>query len=279
MFYTNDPYDFDSSSDAELIGYASPPSSPIASPVARSPLVAKSRKSPQNKNIRRNGPRVSYIPAPSHMSAKDILEKHPNLLYHNNILKVALHYTNAQIDDKLVQLGYTKRIAYARILSATRRIEKHFNITSGAFLTAFNRESSLNGIHRPFHIYPRDQVLLSHHAAKINEAMAWIKKGGPRPPTASPSPKARSVALPVPSDDNKENEVEITAASIFDEKLQKAQMPKTFVCPHIYCSCSFTTAKDNHRHIREVHYQAAEALVQRANDGQIAGPDGWVDLP
>ena len=284
MSYSNDPYDFDSASDAEMIGYPSPPSSPIGSPIAespliaRSPLIAKSRKSPKNKSNRRSGPR--YIPAPSHLTAKDIFEKHPNRLFYNNILKVALHYNNSQIDEKLQQLGYAKGLARARILSATRWIERHFKITSGGFLVALNLESNRSSVYRHVDVSLRDQVLLSHHAAKIEEAMAWVKKGGPRTPAPAPQPKPCSIAAIAPTNDtNKENESEATAASIFDIKLKKAQMSKTHVCPHLYCSCNFTTAKDNYTHIREVHFQAAESLIQRAKARQIAGHLGWVDLP
>lgn len=222
MSYSNDPYDFDSASDAEMIGYASPPSSPIESPVARSPLVTKPRKSPKNKSNRRSGPR--YIPAPSHLTAKDIFEKHSNRLFYNNILKVALHYNNSQIDEKLQQLGYAKGIARSRSLAATRWIEKHFNITSGGILVASNLESNFNGVYRHVEVSLRDQVLLSHHAAKIEEAMAWVKKGGPRTPApALPQSKPCNVAALAPTNDNnKENESEATAASIFDQKLQKA---------------------------------------------------------
>lgn len=283
MSYGNDPYQFDSSSDAEMFGYPSPPSSPsspIESPVPRFPLTAKPRRSPQkNKRSRRTDPRISYVPAPSHLSAKEILENHPNRLFYNNILKVALHYDNSQIDEKLLQLGYSKYIAYSRIVSATKWIEKKFKITSGAFLVAFNRESNLNGIYRPVHVIPSDEILLSRNAAKIAEAMAWVKKGGPRTPTASSLlPGPRNVGALATKNDNKENDSEVTAASIFDKKLKKAQEAKTYPCPHLYCSCTFTTASDNCTHICEVHHQAAETLVQRAKDGQIAGPNGWVDL-
>lgn len=124
MSYGNDPYEFDSSSDAEMFGYPSPPlspSSPIESSVAWSALIAKPRRSSQkNKSNSRTDLRVSYVPAPSHLSAKEILEKHPNRLFYNNILKVALQYHNSQIEEKLPQLGYSKYIAYSRIVSATK---------------------------------------------------------------------------------------------------------------------------------------------------------------
>jgi len=224
-------------------------------------------------------PRVSYVPAPSHLSAKDLLEKHPNRLFYNNILKVALQYDNSQIDEKLMQLGYAKHIAYERIKSATRWIEKLYRISSGAFLVAFNRESNRNGIYRPVHENPKDEIMLARNAAKINEAMAWVKRGGSRIPTISPSPKSLTVAAPVSTDTSKADEAEPTAASIFDKKLKEAQSSKTYPCPHPYCSCTFTTANDNYKHICETHHQASETLVQRAKARQIAGPLGWVDLP
>lgn len=232
-----------------------------------------------DKSSRQSAPRVSYVPAPSHLSAKEILEKHPNRLFYNNILKVALQYDNSQIDEKLMQLGYAKYIAYERIKSATRWIEKLYRISSGAFLIAFNRESNRNGIYRSVHESPKDEIMLARNAAKINEAMAWVKRGGPRVPTASSSPKSRTVTVPVSTNDNTEKEAEPTAASIFDKKLKEAQVSKTYPCPHPYCSCTFTTANNNYKHICEVHYQASETLVQRAKARQIAGSLGWVDLP
>lgn len=109
--------------------------------------------------------------------------------------------------------------------------------------------------------------------------MAWVKKGGPRIPfVSSPLPKPRNVAALATKNDNKENESKVTAASVFDKKFKKAQMLKTYPCPHLYCSCTFTTASDNYTHFCQVHHHAAETLLQRAKDGQIAGPYGWVDL-
>jgi len=232
-----------------------------------------------DKSSRRSSPRVSYVPAPSHLSAKDLLEKHPNRLFYNNILKVALQYDNLQIDGQLMQLGYAKYIAYDRIKSATRWIEKLYKISSGAFLIAFNRESNRNGIYRPVHESPKDEIMLVRNAVKINEAMAWVKRGGSRIATTSPSPESRRIVAPVSTNANTEKEAEPTAASIFDKKLKEAQASKYYVCPHPYCSCTFTTASDNYKHICEVHFHASETLVQRAKARQIAGPLGWVDLP
>ncbi|KAH0285149.1 hypothetical protein M436DRAFT_86034 [Aureobasidium namibiae CBS 147.97] len=279
MSCNNDSYDFDSSSDAEMIGYPSSPLSPIQHPVAKSPLVAQPCKTRKSGGSRKGAFRMTNIPLPSHLSAKEIFENHPDRLHNNNLLKVALHYDNSQLYEKLCALGFVKQTLRYRMRSAIKWIEYEFKISSGAFGIAFNREATRNGVYRPVHENPRDDIILARNAAKISEAMAWVKRGGSRIPTTSPSPKSRTVAASVFTNDSKENEAEPTAASIFHKKLDQAQVSKTYPCPHPYCSCTFTTANDNYKHICEVHYQASETLVQRAKARQIAGPLGWVELP
>jgi hypothetical protein len=187
-------------------------------------------------------------------------------------LKVALYYDNHQIWEKLRYLVNPQGGFYDRVKRAIKNIETEFNMSSGAFLIAFNRESNRNGIYRRCYQDPKDVIILANNATKIAEAMAWVKRGGPRlvysvAPSAHDAPQSRSARVVA---------MEITDV---DSEQESERTPQIYPCPHPYCSCTYTDDSSLYEHIRKIHHQNAEALVQRAKNRQVAGPDGWVDLP
>jgi hypothetical protein len=272
MSKSNETPNSDSYKDVEMTDRQQFQSSPTASSIARSPVATKPRR---KRQPRRENPGVSVIkrtPLPASVSAKQILEKYIDRLFFNNLLKVALYYDSSQICEKLRYLADPQAGLRARMRRAIAHIGTEFGMSKGAFYIAFNRESNRNGIYRPCYQDPKDEIVLANNATKIAEAMTWVKRGGPRlVNTVTPSahdvtqPKSPSVVAMEITDDASEKESEPT--------------PQIYPCPHPYCSCTYNNDSSLYEHIRKIHHQNAEALVQRAKNRQVAGPDGWVDLP
>ncbi|KAH0021042.1 hypothetical protein KCU78_g6269, partial [Aureobasidium melanogenum] len=136
------------------------------------------------------------VPLRAGLSAKDILERHTDNLQYNNILKVGLHYSNQEIAKKVAEAaaGSNKKFSTGasgvvkRINTGIDFIEKEFGMDVGAFRTAYDTARKNNGIPIRGKDGVDDQVL-AVNATKINDAMTWVKTGGPRPAAAgSPAP-------------------------------------------------------------------------------------------
>jgi hypothetical protein len=128
---------------------------------------------------------AQQVPLPTGLTAANILTHHKDRLQYNNILKVALIYSNQKIADeckagqKLQQAsGVVKRIN-----TALTWIEREFKISAGAFRAAFDAERKNNGIVVRGKDDVVDDAVLAANASKIHAAMTWIKAGGPRPRT------------------------------------------------------------------------------------------------
>ncbi|KAG9674809.1 hypothetical protein KCU95_g16505, partial [Aureobasidium melanogenum] len=149
------------------------------------------------------------VPLRAGLSAKDILERHTDNLQYNNILKVGLQYSNQEIAKKVAEaaVGSTKKFSTGasgvvkRINTGIDFIEKEFGMDVGAFRTAYDTERKNNGIPIRGKDGVDDQVLAAN-ASKINDAMAWVKSGGPRPVVAvapAPVPTGYEPAFPAPN--------------------------------------------------------------------------------
>ncbi|KAI5198154.1 hypothetical protein E4T39_06924 [Aureobasidium subglaciale] len=137
-------------------------------------------------------------PLKAGLTVDDILQNHVDRLHYNNILKVGLRYSNAemakkvheadaatkqQTDNEPSQKGASGIVK--RINTAIKHVEDMLNIKSGAFRTAYDRERKTNNVP----IRGKDEVSdadLATFATQIDGAMAWIQSGGPRPPTLVP---------------------------------------------------------------------------------------------
>ncbi|KAG9825928.1 hypothetical protein KCU98_g7335, partial [Aureobasidium melanogenum] len=146
------------------------------------------------------------IPLRAGLSAKDILERHTDNLQYNNILKVGLRYSNQEIAKKVAEAaaGSNKKFSTGasgvvkRINTGIDFIEKEFNMDAGAFRTAYDTARKDNGISIRGKDGVDDQVLAAN-ASKINEAMAWVKSGGPRPAAAVAPALVPTGYAPAPS--------------------------------------------------------------------------------
>jgi hypothetical protein len=143
----------------------------------------------QISDRRRTAARVlaQQVPLAAGLSAKDILEHHTDNLQYNNILKVGLQFSNQDIAKKIAEeaTGRNKHFSNGasgivkRINTGIDYIEKEFNIDAGAFRTAYDRERKMNSIPTRGKDEVDDQTL-ADNASKINDAMMWIRAGGPR---------------------------------------------------------------------------------------------------
>ncbi|KAG9966433.1 hypothetical protein KCU61_g1096, partial [Aureobasidium melanogenum] len=146
------------------------------------------------------------VPLRADLSAKDILERHTGNLQYNNILKVGLHYSNQEIAKKVAEdaVGNNKKFSTGasgvvkRINTGIDFIEKEFNMDAGAFRTAYDTARKNNGISIRGKDGVDDQVLAAN-ASKINDAMAWVKAGGPRPAAAVAPASVPAGYAPAPS--------------------------------------------------------------------------------
>lgn len=139
---------------------------------------------------------LQQVPLPAGLTAKNILEQHTQNLQYNNILKVGLQYSNQEIAKKIAEeaTSSNKRVSASasgivkRINTGIDFIEKEFGIDVGAFRTAYDTARKNNGV--PIRGKEGvDDHVLNANASKINEAMAWVKAGGPRPaPAVAPAP-------------------------------------------------------------------------------------------
>ncbi|KAI5208438.1 hypothetical protein E4T38_02950 [Aureobasidium subglaciale] len=136
------------------------------------------------------------------LTVDTILQNHIDRLHYNNVLKVGLNYSNAQIAKKVNEADAavkkstkesTKNSRFEtgasgvvkRINTAIKYIEDQLNIKSGAFRTEYDRTRKANGVP----IRGKDEVSeadLATFATQIRGAMEWIEAGGPRPLTLVP---------------------------------------------------------------------------------------------
>jgi hypothetical protein len=142
---------------------------------------------------------LQQTPLPATLTADDILQNHKSRLQYNNILKVALSFSNQTIweECKSESLPKNERLKIAsaivkRIGTAVRWIEDQYDIDTDAFRTAFDRERRTNDINTRV----KDQVsngVIAASSSKIAAAMAWIRSGGPRPDSGH-TPQGPTVA-------------------------------------------------------------------------------------
>jgi hypothetical protein len=253
--------------DFEMTDYQQPRSSPIGSSVARSRALTKTGRTPKSR-VKPMGPlRIRQTPLSAHLSPQQILEKFPGRLYYNNLLKVALQYDNRRITDRVSRDSPTTGVCQ-RIAAATDWIESEFKISRGAFRIAFDRECCRNGVNRFNHYdVPSEEKRLAANAAKINEAMAWVKSGGPRPvPTPLPSSHGTSIDLT-----NTRLQQEHQSQSVLDHLVPvnttapEEELPLIFLCPHPDCTGKFSKLPLLHTHILSNHLQNAGRLLKSAS--------------
>jgi hypothetical protein len=259
--------------DVEMTDYQQPRSSPIESSVARFRALTKTGRTPKPKG-KPVGPcnmskklRVYRTPLPSHLSAQQILRDYPGRLYYNNLLKVALQYDNRRITDRVSRDSPTTAVCQ-RIAAATDWIESEFKISRGAFRIAFDRECCRNGVNRFNHYdVPSEDKRLAANAAKINEAMVWVKSGGPRPVSALlPSTHGTSINV---TDNNLQQKDKLHSipnlpVSAINETLEK-ELPCVYSCPHPDCTGKFSKLPLLHTHILSNHLQNAGRLLKSAS--------------
>jgi hypothetical protein len=135
---------------------------------------------------------LQQTPLPASLTADGILQNHKSRLQYNNILKVALSFSNQAIweECKSDTLPKNERLKIAsaivkRIGTAVKWIEDQYEIDTDAFRTAFDRERRTNDINTRV----KDQVsdgVIAANSSKIAAAMAWIRSGGPRPDSDTP---------------------------------------------------------------------------------------------
>jgi hypothetical protein len=125
---------------------------------------------------------AQQVPLPADLTATDILTHHQDRLQYNNILKVALVYSNQKIAEeckasqKLLQAsGVVKRIN-----TALAWVEREFKISGGALRAVFDEERKANGIVVRGKDNPVDDAIISAETSNIQAAMSWIRAGGPR---------------------------------------------------------------------------------------------------
>jgi hypothetical protein len=242
-------------------------SSPIGSSVARSRALTKTGRTPKSR-VKPMGPlRIRQTPLSAHLSPQQILEKFPGRLYYNNLLKVALQYDNRRITDRVSRDSPTTGVCQ-RIAAATDWIESEFKISRGAFRIAFDRECCRNGVNRFNHYdVPSEEKRLAANAAKTNEAMAWVKSGGPRPvPTPPPSSHGTSIDLT-----NTCPQQEHQSQSVLDHLVRvnttapEEELPLIFLCPHPDCTEKFSKMPLLNTHILSNHFQDAGQLLKSAS--------------
>lgn len=155
---------------------------------------------------------AQQIPLPPHLTAEDILQHHKSRLQYNNVLKVALLFSNKEIADQCKSdlLPKDQRLCHAsavvkRINTAINWIKDQFEIDNSAFRAIFDQERRNKGITARGTDEVSDDILTAN-SSKVDAAMEWIKAGGPRPnhnlaPTPyDPTPNTTSVTDPLSTD-------------------------------------------------------------------------------
>jgi hypothetical protein len=130
---------------------------------------------------------LQQTPLPAGLTADDILQHHKSRLQYNNVLKVALIFSNQTIADhcrsdllpKNVQLSHISAVV-KRINTAINWIADQFEIDNNVFRAAFDKARSINSIPIRGKTSVGDDILAAN-SSKIDAAMAWIRAGGPRP--------------------------------------------------------------------------------------------------
>jgi hypothetical protein len=139
-----------------------------------------------NTTSRETAARVmaQQVPLPAGLTATDILTNHKDRLQYNNVLKVALLYSNQRIADEC-KAGHQKLQQASgvvkRINTGLNWIEREFEISPGAFRAIFDRERKANGIPVRSKGDAVADTIVAANDSKIQAAMTWIKTGGPRP--------------------------------------------------------------------------------------------------
>jgi hypothetical protein len=123
---------------------------------------------------------LQQTPLPAGLTADDILQYHKSRLQYNNLLKVALLFSNKHIAEHCRSGLRSASAVVKRISTAIGWIEGQFEIDKDAFQTAFDRERRINSISARGKDEVSDDVLAAN-SSKINAAMAWVRAGGPRP--------------------------------------------------------------------------------------------------
>jgi hypothetical protein len=252
--------------DVEMTDYQSQ-SSPIHNFLVRPSIVTKSNATPKPKIRRMGHLRIRQTPLPAHLSAQQILENFPGRLYYNNLLKVALHHDNRRITDRVSRDSPTTGVGQ-RTVAATDWIEAEFEISRGAFRIAFDRECCRNGVNRFNHYdVPSEEKRLAANTARISEAMAWVKRGGPRPISA-PLPSTPGTSMDL-TDNVSQQRHELQPipdhpAPAINETLEK-ELPRVYSCPHPDCSEMFSKMPLLNTHILSNHLQNAGQLLKDAS--------------
>jgi hypothetical protein len=130
---------------------------------------------------------AQQIPLPAHLTADDILQHHKSRLQYNNVLKVALLFSNKEIADQFKSdlLPKDQRLCHAsavvkRVNTAINWIEDQFEIDNSAFRAVFDQERRNKGIAARGKDEVSDEILTAN-SSKVGAAMEWIRAGGPRP--------------------------------------------------------------------------------------------------
>ncbi|KAI5255329.1 hypothetical protein E4T42_01899 [Aureobasidium subglaciale] len=172
----------------------------LVSNLPKAPISTSRNAATVNKPTRDTASRIvaQRTPLNAGLTVDDVMNNHVDRLHYNNVLKVGLCYSNAEIAKKVHEADtVTKQKTHdetpqkgasgivKRINTAIKHIEDTLNIKSGAFRTAYDRQRKLNNIP----IRGKDEVSdadLATFANQINGAIAWVQSGGPRPPTLVP---------------------------------------------------------------------------------------------
>lgn len=126
---------------------------------------------------------AQQIPLPANLTAADILTNHKDRLQYNNMLKVALVYSNQRIAEECKASQDLKQPSgiVKRITTALAWLEGQYNISTGALRAVFDQERKDNGIAVRGKGEAVNDAVNTENATKIQVAMAWVKTGGPRP--------------------------------------------------------------------------------------------------
>jgi hypothetical protein len=250
-------------SDIEMTDHQELQLPPVHNSVAGTPSVTNTDASPQPKALYkgfRNNPdvlRMLQIPLPSHLSPRQILKNHPDRLFYNNLLKVALHYNNNKIAAHTVGLSDAVTTVIKRIRTAIEWIAFEFNIDDQTFHTAFNRERRLQGVYHWSHKDKVDETVLAINADKINEAMAWIKEGGPYSSLATDTLK------------------KVDQITTVTDKTSK--QPLIYACPHADCSERYRNTSLLKRHIQSRHPENSRMLLRYVETQMPFGCPGLIN--
>jgi hypothetical protein len=141
-------------------------------------------------------------PLPAGLTAQDILQNHKSRLQYNNILKVALVFSNHAIWEECkseslpsnVKLNNPSAVV-KRINTGAKWIEKQYEIDTNAFRTVFDRERNTNEVNTREKDKAASNSVIDANSLKIASAMAWVRMGGPRPDSSDTPQRATITAV------------------------------------------------------------------------------------